>query len=123
MSSSSFPPPFAVDLEHVGEWSIVRPVGELDMATVPTLADRVAAALGEGAAVLDLSGLSFIDTQGLTFVLQLHRDAERTGHALALVRGGRAVHRVFEVAGLTDLLPLSDSVEAATRQAPSDGRG
>ena len=68
----------------------VAPVGELDIATVYKLESEVARLLESGFAriVLDLRGLSFIDSTGLCLVLRL---AARSDACLA-IRPDRGSH-------------------------------
>lgn len=58
----------------------------------------------EGQVVLDLSGLTFMDSSGLAVVLHLQRSLQRAGRALT-VRGTRQqAMRVFRAAGLPKLV-------------------
>ena len=86
----------------------VRLAGDLDLSTVPALQARVAALRGEGSTqiVLDLAELDFIDSTGLRLILELHGEAARDGFTLALVPGGDAVQRVFDVTGTAAVLPF-----------------
>ena len=86
----------------------VRLAGDLDLSTVPALWTRVEALRGDGSAriVLDLAELDFIDSTGLRLILELHGEAARDGFTLALVPGGDAVQRVFDVTGTAAVLPF-----------------
>jgi anti-sigma B factor antagonist len=86
----------------------VRPVGELDIATVGRLRGAFAERLDAEDLVVDLRGLSFLDTSGLQLMVELHRRSQDDGWRLTLVRGDRAVQRVFEIAGLEGFLPFTD---------------
>jgi anti-sigma B factor antagonist len=87
---------------------VLRPRGELDIATVPRLRDAMAQRRGDEALVLDLRDLAFLDTSGLQIVVEVSRRARTEGFELTLVRGGHGVQRVFEIAGLTEMLPFAD---------------
>ena len=50
--------------------------------------------------VIDLRGLSFLDSAGLGRLLAARRRAARAGRRLVLVRGQRTVDRVLMLAGL-----------------------
>ena len=50
--------------------------------------------------VIDLRGLSFLDSAGLGRLLAARRRAARAGRRLVLVRGQRSVDRVLTLAGL-----------------------
>jgi anti-sigma B factor antagonist len=84
--------------------------GEVDVATVDqvrvALTDAIAAA--PGAIVVDLSGLSFIDSTGLgalVFGFQRARDA---GISFRLTRPSRGVHQILVLSGLLEVVELSD---------------
>src|SRR6058998_3138170 len=92
---------------------VVAPRGEIDLATVDLLRDAVERALQPGEdVVLDLREVGFMDTSGLRYVLELNDRAEREAFSLRVVRGPRAVQRVFEVSGLERGLPFVDDPEA-----------
>jgi anti-anti-sigma factor len=80
---------------HDGRW-LVAVRGELDLAAVETLE----AALGEvsGSILLDLRGISFIDSAGLTLLLR----ATRNGCTIGEV--SPEVVRLFRVTGFEDEL-------------------
>src|SRR5688572_14514578 len=79
------PQPFGVEVQRRNDVAIVRPRGELDLATVETLRAALDAIESAGRLVLDLRGLSFIDSTGLRLLVALHERAQRDGFQLALV--------------------------------------
>jgi anti-sigma B factor antagonist len=92
--------------------------GELDLATAPVLQERLDATLQGGAVVvIDLSGLSFIDSSGLGMLVQAERRLRESGGQLVLVRGPRAAHRPFELTGLDSYFEFCDSPSAGLRTA------
>ena len=105
--------PFRVDVERQGNALVVRPVGELDLATVEELGRVIEEAGTAPLLVLDLSELEFLDTSGMRFLLKMQADSFSLGRELKLVRGPEEVHRLFTVAGFADRLPLEDSVQSA----------
>jgi anti-anti-sigma factor len=81
---------------------IVTARGELDIATVGqlrTALDELSAA-GWEKLVLDLREITFIDSMGLSLLLEADRAARRTGRSFAIVDGSPAVRRLLEVVGL-----------------------
>ena len=88
---------------------VVRPHGELDVAT----AGAVRTALEEqarthGVVTLDLGGLRFLDTSGLRLVLETTEAARRNGFSFEVLPGIPEVQRLFQLAGVTDLIPFAD---------------
>ena len=63
--------------------------------------------------VLDLRKLSFLDSAGLGRVLALQRRARRDGRRLLVVRGSRAVQRLFAITALDARLELISEPPAA----------
>jgi anti-anti-sigma factor len=84
----------------------VKPIGELDMATVEQVARplRELRAAGFREIVLDLSELSFIDSSGIRMLLGARDASLENGIGLKLLPGPPAVQRAFEVTGLLQLL-------------------
>jgi len=99
------PQPFNVDVQHESTRAVVRPHGELDLATVPELASRIAVLREAGCddLVLDLRGLSFLDSTGLRLLLENRQDAEQDGWRFSIVDGERPISRVLEVSGVSPL--------------------
>ena len=73
--------------------------GELDLSNVEQLGDALWAELRAGSSVVvDLSGLAFMDSQGLRLFMQLALHAEQRGlGSVVLVNPSRAVRRVLEI--------------------------
>jgi anti-sigma B factor antagonist len=109
--SHATPPeePFRCEVTPEREAVRVRPVGELDMDTAPVLDAQLRELRSSGSRrlVLDLRGLLFIDSSGLHLILRYDAEARRDGFSLELVRGNRAVQRVFEVSGVAAQLPFA----------------
>jgi anti-sigma B factor antagonist len=99
---------FDVGLRREPGRLVLRPRGELDIATVQRLRDAMAQREPDEALVLDLRDLGFLDTSGLQLVVEISRRARADGFELTLIRGARGVQRVFEIAGLTEMLPFAD---------------
>ena len=98
--------PFRCEVDPDRASVIVRPVGELDLATAPIvdahLAELVAA--GFDSVVLDLRKLFFMDSAGLKLLMSWEARSRAEGIALRVLPGPPAVQRVFDVAGVTHLV-------------------
>jgi anti-sigma B factor antagonist len=93
----------------------VRLTGELDIATAPVARDRIADLEDEGRdLVLDLRGLSFIDSSGLNLLLELAAQSTRDGWNLSLIPGASVVQRIFQLTDTEERLPF--------KSHPADGR-
>jgi anti-sigma B factor antagonist len=85
----------------------VRLKGELDIAAVPVARYRIAKLNRRGRhLVLDLRGLSFIDSSGLNLVLRLAGESTRDGWDLSLIPGSSVVQRIFQLTGTEERLPF-----------------
>lgn len=107
------PPSFGeltVRADRDGGVVTIRLAGELDIAT----AARVEAELEQAEAgdarsiVVDLSGLTFMDSTGLRLLLAAHARSRANSDRLGLLRGPAAVQRVFELSGVDESLPFTD---------------
>ena len=89
---------------------VVAPSGELDRSTADLLEAELDAVKWTGAheVVLDLSGLTFMDSTGLRLVLITEARSRADSNRLRLVRGPRAIQRVFELTGIESRLPFID---------------
>jgi anti-sigma B factor antagonist len=93
--------------------------GELDVATVPRLADplREAIAAGKTAVVIDLGELTFLDSTGLMVLLNGLRRVVRQGGNLVIVCTNPTVLRLFDITGTAATFTVVDSRERALAAA------
>ena len=97
---------FTVAVGDGPDGSVVAPRGELDMATQGALRTALEQQAARGAVTLDLSGLSFLDTSGLRLILELAEASRRDGFTFTVLPGVPAVQRLFDLAGVTELVPF-----------------
>ena len=72
--------------------------GELDMATVQDLQDKIDSIMVPGQAiVLDLAQLTFLDTSAIHCFIRAEAES---GHPVVLMNASRAVRRILNVARL-----------------------
>ena len=97
-----------------GEGShVVLPLeGALDVATANEAHKRMLGLVlrRRDRLVLDLSGLTFMDSTGIRFVLQAREHAHMHGASFVVVRGPEPVMRVLELVGLESQLDLIPSL-------------
>jgi anti-sigma B factor antagonist len=111
--------PFVVEVQRRRLVTIVRPRGELDLATVETLRttlDAAIAALGgtedDARLVLDLRSLSFMDSTGLHLLVALDERAQRDGFQLTMYAPATPMDRAIHLCGLDRTLPFAPPVDA-----------
>jgi anti-sigma B factor antagonist len=78
--------------------------GEIDTYTAPELAERLD---DQGVAVLDLTGVTFIDSSGLRVLVEAHQARVAAGSTLTLRSPSAAVQRLLEISGLLGHLDVS----------------
>ena len=93
---------------------IVSIVGELDMATVRTAKPVIDDAVTRGKpVVMDLTGLTFFSSAGLTVLAQLDEHRRQAPLDLRLVADQRVVVRPLRLTGLQDLFPIYATLDDA----------
>ena len=109
-----------MDLElskHVADGhTVVELRGELDVSTAADLRERLLAIFGEdrtSSIILDLSGLGFMDSTGISVLLAAEERAIQLGGALFLVAPQKAVARVLHVTSLDKHFPIYPRVADA----------
>lgn len=94
--------------------TVVSLTGELDMLTVARAETAVERAVGDGLpVVLDLTGLTFFSSAGLTLLAQVHEQRSRRPVDVRLVADQRVVLLPLELAGMRDLFPVHTSLPDA----------
>jgi anti-sigma B factor antagonist len=105
-----------VTIEVVSSESDVRvvAVGEIDSTSASALRERLEGILDSGstAIVVDLVGVTFLDSAGLCVLAAAHRRASATGARLQVLAASRAVIRPMQITGLWSLLGGSQVEDA-----------
>ena len=89
--------------------------GELDLANVEALKvelDQAFEGGGEHAVVIDMAGLTFIDSTGIALLIAALGRAEDSGRLRFVPSQAPAVVRVLQVTGVDRRLPLVDGSAA-----------
>jgi anti-sigma B factor antagonist len=91
-----------------GDGHVVTPIGDLDCHSVALLEEAVCAcSAADGPSItLDLRRLTFIDSSGLWTITSAKRWCDRQARCFTLVPGPAPIQRIFEVTGLSDVLPF-----------------
>ena len=84
----------------------VSAAGEIDSTSAPHLHAELEARLDEGVRelIVDLDGVTFLDSAGLCALAAVHRRARAEGVTLRVLASQRAVIRPLQITGLWDLL-------------------
>jgi len=114
----SAPGGFSVRKEELGGATVLSVTGEVDMATAPELEESIKTALDRGpeALIVDLSGVSFLASAGMSVLIGGNQLAgDRT--EFRLVATGSATLRPMELTGIATTF----SIHATRDQALSGG--
>lgn len=87
-----------------GEPLVVTVRGEVDLATAPEFESSIQRAFADSpkAVVLDLEGLTFIDSSGLRVLVALSKEARSRDASLTLRKVPRHAQRVLDLTGLSE---------------------
>jgi anti-sigma B factor antagonist len=113
MPSAEFQP-LTIVVEQAAQATVLTATGEIDTMTAPDLQASVEEALPPAGAVLvlDLTGVSFLSSAGLSVLVSAHQQAEDAGGQVRIVVDG-SISRVFDLTGLSGTLRLHDSLDEA----------
>jgi anti-anti-sigma factor len=116
MKTTFATPHFAVQISTHPE-ALLEVRGELDLASVPIFqaAVRELGLICRERVVLDLRRLAFIDAAGVHAVLDLHEELLDVSAALTILPGPRHVQRVFELAGVAQLIETREECSDDSR--------
>jgi anti-sigma B factor antagonist len=99
--------------------AVIAPTGEIDVARIDEFRAALAEAFDRGGRelIVDLTGVSFIDSTGLGAIVDYHYRLRRDERRLALVApGGTAAALLINLAGLRGRMTVYESVQAAIAQ-------
>ena len=99
--------PFTCEVKREDGHAVVSPRGELDMATAGAVDQELRELRRAGVAniLLDLGGLTFMDSSGLHLITKWVSEASKDGFELELEPGPPAVQRIFDLTAMSDSLP------------------
>lgn len=91
----------AIVTSKEGDVGVIRADGELDANNADRLRGAVDElfAVGDPTVVLDLAGISFIDSSGLSVLIAAYKQANELGGSLTLRSPSAAVTRLLDVTG------------------------
>lgn len=101
-----------------GGW-LVEVSGEVDLHTAPSLRAALDAAVAEaseadsGAVLVDLTGVSFMDSTGLGELVGAYKALDKAGKRLHLTRGPDRVAKLLTLTGLDQVLTVHATLPEA----------
>jgi anti-sigma B factor antagonist len=119
----------SIRVDTIDTTTVLRVSGTLDIATAPGFGIRVAELIrrGENNIVIDLSDVTFLDSTGLSVLLNINRRATRARLGSAVICPDGRPRVPIRIARLEDTLRVRDTetealrcVEELRRRAPGD---
>jgi anti-sigma B factor antagonist len=98
-----------------GDWMVLTVGGEVDLNTAPQLKDRINGLITQGNTnlVVDLEGVEFMDSTGLSALVSGLMRTTEGGGSLAVVCTRPQVLRLLALTGLDQVLKVHSSVAEA----------
>jgi anti-sigma B factor antagonist len=89
--------------------------GEIDVATAPQLRECLQRVIahGESTIVLDLLGVTFLDSTALGVMVGALKRCREAGGDLHIVVADPRIMKIFEITGLTNVFTIADSLQDA----------
>ncbi|MFF5029906.1 STAS domain-containing protein [Streptomyces collinus] len=104
----------SITLAESGGVTVVAAHGEVDRDSAPQLLEALTA--GDSSAcrtVLNLSGITFMDSSGINVLIVAHRSAESSGGWLRLAAPSPSLARLIQIVGLDEVIPCRPTVQDA----------
>jgi anti-sigma B factor antagonist len=108
------PAPFSIADAPRADGSILLTItGELDIATVPVVRERLSAVIEAGARrlVVDLRDVSFMDSTGLAAFIHARMRLGDAGQLTLVMEPESYARLIFEVAGLVGVLDVVETLD------------
>jgi anti-sigma B factor antagonist len=106
---------FRIEEERGASPPVIAVSGEIDVATAPQLRECLhrVIAQGEATVVLDLLGVTFLDSTALGVLVGALKRCRELGGDLHVVVADPRIMKIFEITGLTNVFTIADTVQAA----------
>lgn len=99
---------------------IIHLTGDLDEESSEILKGTVDPLLADEAVktlIFDFSGLRFMNSKGIGYLVSVHTHLSKNGRVLSIVGANEAVMDVITLVGLTSIIPYFETVEEAVENA------
>ena len=100
----------SLSVQHEDHAAVITIGGELEYGTAARLRSALLEISRSDARtlVLDMAGIEFLDSSGISLLIQAKQRFDSQGSAFVLRRPPARVTRVFEVAGVADLFTIEN---------------
>lgn len=99
----------------MGEIAMVRVSGVVDSETVDAFGQTIDNIFGEGCynIVLDIDGLTYINTAGLSIIADAFKKSSQNKGQLKILRAGDAIRELLDVVRFTKIIDIYEDEEEA----------
>jgi anti-sigma B factor antagonist len=106
---------FHIEERPDGDVPVIAVSGEIDVATAPQLRETLQGVISRGKTtiVLDLLGVTFLDSTALGVLVGALKRCRDAGGDLQVVVAESRILKIFEITGLTSVFTIVDHVSAA----------
>jgi anti-sigma B factor antagonist len=106
---------FHIEERPDGDVPVIAVSGEIDVATAPQLRETLQGVISRGKTtiVLDLLGVTFLDSTALGVLVGALKRCRDAGGDLQVVVAEARILKIFEITGLTSVFTIVDSESAA----------
>jgi anti-sigma B factor antagonist len=102
-----------IQVESSTDYTVCRPVGELDAYTVGQFRDQLADLATSARLLIDLSAVPFMDSAGLGALIGGIRRAREAGGDVAVACSRPTLTRLLHTTGFDRIVPVTETIEAA----------
>jgi stage II sporulation protein AA (anti-sigma F factor antagonist) len=105
---------FDLETSSEGKSALITVRGDFDLQVAESVAAELAEveSTGPELLVMDLSGLSFLDSSGMGVIAAAHSRAQAAGRRFAVVKPPYGVRRAFTLSGLDEVITVADDLAA-----------
>lgn len=99
----------------MGEIAVLRISGVIDSETVERFGEALEEVFLDGCynIVLDIEGLSYINTAGLSIIADAYKKCSQNKGALKILRAAEAIRELLDVVRFTKIIEMYESEEEA----------
>ena len=104
-----------IDLEERDDYTICRPVGELDAYTVGQFREALGELASRPKLLIDMSDVPFVDSAGLGALIGGIRRAREVGGDVAVCCNRPTIVRLLHTTGFDRIVTVTDTLAEAAR--------
>ncbi len=116
--------PISASIHHRGDAVVLAVKGELDLGGATAFKSAIAEALADDppALVMDLLGVQFLGSVGVSILVQAHRKVGNNAQ-FSVVAQGPMTGRILQLLDLDELFPVYETVDEALNALTARQRG